>query len=62
MGEFSNVLSEEMPGMPRLREVEFYIHLIPGATPISKAPYQMAPVELKELRTQLDELLEKGYI
>ena len=48
--------------MPLLREVEFYIDLIPKATPISKAPYRMAPAELKELKVQLDELLEKGYI
>jgi len=51
---------------PFLQEVpvvrEFCIDLVPGATPISKVPYRMAPVELKELKTQLDELLEKGYI
>ena len=45
--------------MPPLREVEFCIDLVLGATPISKAPYRMTPVELKELKTQLDELLEK---
>jgi len=48
--------------MPPLREVEFCINLIVGATPISKAPYRMAPAKLKELKTQLDEMLEKGYI
>jgi len=44
-----------------LREVEFCIDLVLGATPISKAPYQMAPAKLKELETQVDKLLEKGY-
>ena len=62
MKEFSDVFPNEIPGMPPLREVEFCIDLTPGATPISKAPYQMALAELKELKTQLEELLEKGYI
>ena len=48
--------------MPPLREVEFCIDLTAGATPISKAPYRMALTELKELKTQLEELLEIGYI
>ena len=60
--KFPNVFPDEIPNMPSLREVEFCIDLIPGATPISKAPYQMAPVELKELKIQLDEILEKRYI
>jgi len=60
--EFPDVFSEEIPGMVPLREVEFYINLTPEATPISKAPYLMVSVELKELKSQLDELLEKGYI
>jgi len=58
--ELPDVFLEEIPGMPPPREVEFYIDLIPGATPISKAPYRMASTELKELKTQLDKLLEKG--
>jgi len=60
--EFPNVLIDEIPGMPPLREVEFCIDLTLGVTPISKTPYQMAPAELKKLKTQLEELLEKGYI
>jgi len=60
--EFPDVFSDEIPGMPPLREVEFCIDLTPGATPISKAPYRMAPAELKELKAQLEELLKKGYI
>ncbi|GJS73809.1 putative reverse transcriptase domain-containing protein [Tanacetum coccineum] len=49
-------------GLPPEHEVEFTIKLIPGAQPISKAPYKMAPVELKELNDQLQELLERGFI
>nr|GFD61951.1 putative reverse transcriptase domain, aspartic peptidase domain protein [Tanacetum cinerariifolium] len=45
-----------------VREVEFNIELIPGVEPISKAPYRMALVELKELKDQLQELLEQGFI
>jgi len=56
--EFSDVLSKEIPGMPPPREVEFCIEHIPGSTPISRAPYRMVLTELKELRTQLDELLK----
>jgi len=60
--EFPDVFPDEIQDMPPLREMEFCIDLTPGATPISKAPYWMAPAELKELKTQLEELLEKGYI
>ncbi|GJX91822.1 retrotransposon protein, putative, ty3-gypsy subclass [Tanacetum coccineum] len=52
----------ELPGIPPIRDVEFNIELIPGAEPISKAPYRMAPIELKELKDQLQELLERGFI
>ncbi|KAJ0537730.1 putative nucleotidyltransferase, Ribonuclease H [Helianthus annuus] len=60
--DFSDVFPEELPGIPPEREVEFTIDLIPGAEPISKAPYRMAPLELKELKEQLQELLELGFI
>ncbi|GJT47862.1 putative nucleotidyltransferase, ribonuclease H [Tanacetum coccineum] len=53
---------KELPGIPPIRDVEFNIELIPGAEPISKAPYRMAPIELKELKDQLQELLERGFI
>jgi len=53
---------EEMPGLPRDREIEFAIELLPGTAPISKAPYRMAPTELIELKKQLQELLDKGLI
>nr|GEU86707.1 putative reverse transcriptase domain-containing protein [Tanacetum cinerariifolium] len=59
---FPDVFPDELPGLPPKREVEFTIELIPGAQPISKAPYRMAPVELKELKDQLQELLERGFI
>ncbi|GJZ34129.1 putative reverse transcriptase domain-containing protein, partial [Tanacetum coccineum] len=51
--EFADVFPDELPGLPPAREIEFGIELIPGAEPISKAPYRMAPVELKELKEQL---------
>ncbi|XP_012833434.1 PREDICTED: uncharacterized protein LOC105954306 [Erythranthe guttata] len=53
--EFSDVFPDELPGLPPDREIEFEIHLIPGTEPISKAPYRMAPVELKELKNQVQE-------
>ncbi|GJV26200.1 putative reverse transcriptase domain-containing protein [Tanacetum coccineum] len=56
------IFPNELPGLPPEREVEFTIELIPGTQPISKAPYRMAPVELKELKDQLQELLERGFI
>nr|GFA74012.1 putative reverse transcriptase domain, aspartic peptidase domain protein [Tanacetum cinerariifolium] len=59
--EFPDVFPDELQGIPPVREVEFNIELIPGAEPISKAPYRMAPVELKELKDQLQELLERGF-
>ncbi|XP_073300566.1 uncharacterized protein [Primulina huaijiensis] len=60
--EFPDVFPEELPGIVPDREVEFEIYLIPGAAPISKAPYRMAPAELKELKEQLQELLDQKQI
>ena len=48
--DFPNVFLEDLPGMPIDREIEFSIDLLLGTSPISKAPYQMAPTELKELK------------
>ncbi|KAG8500640.1 hypothetical protein CXB51_002642 [Gossypium anomalum] len=59
--EYSDVFPEELPGLPPVREVEFGIELVPGTTPISIAPYRMAPTELKELKTQLQELTDRGF-
>ena len=53
---------EDLPGLPPDREVEFSIDLVPGTAPISKAPYRMALAKLKELKGQLEELLDKGFI
>ncbi|XP_056688342.1 uncharacterized protein [Spinacia oleracea] len=60
--DYPDVFPEEIPGMPPQREIDFNIDLIPGSAPVSKAPYRMAPAELQELKKQLDELLDKGYI
>ncbi|XP_075491099.1 uncharacterized protein LOC142529448 [Primulina tabacum] len=60
--EFPDVFPEELPGTVPDREVEFEINLVPGAAPISKAPYRMTPAELKELKEQLQELLDKKQI
>lgn len=59
--EYPNVFPEELPSLPPIREVEFGIELIPGTTPISIAPYRMAPIELKELKAQLYELTDKCF-
>ncbi|XP_073294566.1 uncharacterized protein [Primulina huaijiensis] len=60
--EFLHVFPEELLGIIPDREVEFEINLIPGAAPISKVPYRMAPAELKELKDQLQELWDKKHI
>ena len=59
--EYPDVFPEELPGLPHVREVEFGIELVPGTTPISIAPYRMAPTELKELKAQLQELTDRGF-
>jgi hypothetical protein len=60
--DFPDVFLEELPGMPPEREVEFVIDLLPRTTPISKHPYRMSVEELQELKKQLMELQEAGYI
>ena len=60
--EFSNVFPKELLGLPPEREIEFAIEIQPGTDPISILPYRMAPAELKELETQLRELLDKGFV
>jgi hypothetical protein len=60
--EYPDVFPDDLPGMPPDRDVEFVIELQPDTTPISKRPYQMPPKELAELKNQLQELLDKGYI
>ena len=57
-----DVFPNELPGLPPQRVVDFGIELHPGTSPISMTPHRMAPVELQELRVQLQELLDKGFI
>ncbi|GKG40497.1 hypothetical protein Tco_0467274, partial [Tanacetum coccineum] len=59
---FPDVFPEDLPGLLPTRQVEFQIDLVPGATPVARAPYQLAPFEMKELSEQLKELSEKGFI
>ncbi|KAL8134367.1 hypothetical protein AgCh_009406 [Apium graveolens] len=60
--EFPNVFPEKLPGLPPDRQIEFELNLAPGTGPISKAPYRMTPAEMKELASQIQELLDKGVI
>ena len=60
--EFPDVFPDDILGLPLDREIEFVIELVPRTEPISIPPYRMAPTELKELKTQLEELLYKGFI
>ena len=60
--DFSEVFLEKLPSLPPEREVEFAIEIMPGTALISIAPYRMAPAELNELKIQLQELLDKGFI
>ena len=60
--DFPDVFPEELHGIPPIREVDLYIEILPGTTPTSRAPYRMAQTELKELKIQLQELLDKGFI
>ena len=60
--EFSDVFTEELPGIPLEREVDLSKEIVPGTTPVSRAPYRIAPEKLKELKVQLHELLDKGFV
>jgi hypothetical protein len=60
--EYPDVFPDELPGMPPDRDIEFAIELQPGTAPISKRPYRMPPAEFAELKKQLQELLDKGFI
>ena len=62
VNEFEDVFPEDLPGLPPEREIEFEIKLIPGTAFISQSPYRMAPAVLKELKMQLQELLDEGFI
>ncbi|GJY83960.1 putative reverse transcriptase domain-containing protein [Tanacetum coccineum] len=60
--DFPDVSPEDLPGLPPTRQVEFQIDLVPGAAPVARAPYRLAPSEMKELSEQLKELSDKGFI
>ncbi|GJU32429.1 putative reverse transcriptase domain-containing protein [Tanacetum coccineum] len=60
--EFPEVFQEELPGLPPAQQVEFQIDLVPGAAPVARALYRLAPAELQELSTQLQELSDRGFI
>ncbi|GJU91291.1 reverse transcriptase domain-containing protein [Tanacetum coccineum] len=60
--EFLEVFPEDLPGLPPVRQVEFQIDLIPGAAPVARAPYRLAPSEMQELSNQLQELADRGFI
>ncbi|KAJ0844233.1 putative nucleotidyltransferase, Ribonuclease H [Helianthus annuus] len=60
--DYSEVFPEDLPGLPPARQVEFRIDLVPGANPIARAPYRLAPSEMQELSKQLQELSNKGFI
>ncbi|GJW85666.1 hypothetical protein Tco_0158811 [Tanacetum coccineum] len=59
---FPKVFPEDLSGLPPTRQVEFQIDLVPGAAPVARAPYRLAPSEMKELSEQLKELSDKGFI
>ncbi|GJS82960.1 putative reverse transcriptase domain-containing protein [Tanacetum coccineum] len=60
--DFPEVFPKDLPGLPPTRQVEFHIDLVPGAAPMARSPYRLAPSELQELSTQLQELSDKGFI
>jgi hypothetical protein len=62
VSEFLDVFPKDLPGMPPERKVEFAIELLPGTAPIYKRAYRVSGLELVEIKKQIDELLEKGYI
>ncbi|GJU89379.1 hypothetical protein Tco_1301802 [Tanacetum coccineum] len=58
--DFPKVFPEDLPGLPPTRQVEFQIDLVPGAAPVARAPYRLAPPRLKDLSEQLNELSDKA--
>ncbi|KAI3687110.1 hypothetical protein L1987_80801 [Smallanthus sonchifolius] len=60
--DFPEVFPEDLSGLPPVRQVEFRIDLVPGANPVARAPYRLAPSEMQELASQLQELSDKGFI
>ncbi|GJV73576.1 putative reverse transcriptase domain-containing protein [Tanacetum coccineum] len=62
VGKFPEVFPKNLLGLPPVRQVEFQIDLIPGTAPVARAPYKLAPSEMKELSNQLQELSDRGFI
>ncbi|GJU15130.1 putative reverse transcriptase domain-containing protein [Tanacetum coccineum] len=60
--EFLDVFPEDLPGLPPVHQVEFQINLFPGAAPVARTPYRLAPSEIHELSNQLQELADRGFI
>ncbi|GJS85599.1 putative reverse transcriptase domain-containing protein [Tanacetum coccineum] len=60
--DFPDVFPEDLPGLPPTRQVESQIDLVPGAAPLARVPYRLAPAKMKELSEQLQELSDKGFI
>ncbi|GJY20721.1 hypothetical protein Tco_0393287 [Tanacetum coccineum] len=60
--DFPEVFPKELSGLPPTRQVEFQINLLPGDAPVARAPYRLAPSEMKELLEKLQELSDKGFI
>ncbi|GKF70360.1 putative reverse transcriptase domain-containing protein, partial [Tanacetum coccineum] len=60
--DFLEVLPDDLSGFPPVWEIEFQIELVPGAMPVAKSPYRLAPSKLEELSGQLNELQDKGFI
>ncbi|GJT47657.1 putative reverse transcriptase domain-containing protein [Tanacetum coccineum] len=62
MRDFPKVFPEDLPRLPPAQQVEFQIDLVPGAAPVARAPYRLAPSKMQELSAQLQELADKGFI
>ena len=60
--EYEDIFPDELAGLLLQRDVDFMIELHPGTSPISMTPHMMAPIELQELKVQLQELLDRGFI
>jgi hypothetical protein len=60
--EYRDVFPEEVPGLPLRRDIDFSIELTPGAMSVSRTPYRISTLELVELKLQLKEMMDKGYI
>nr|GEY67257.1 putative reverse transcriptase domain-containing protein [Tanacetum cinerariifolium] len=60
--KFPDIFLENLPGLPPVHQLEFQIDLIPGATPVARTPYRLAPLEMQELPNQFQELTDRGFI